>query len=109
MARTATRRQFAASGFGPPVSYEDLTGILDFYAKIDYPSSDGILLPDGFAVAVGTFLYDGAVGAEALRRFATAEHPTAALRNADGHFALVLRRGTRTLLLRDRVARSKSS
>ncbi|MEA2789654.1 MAG: hypothetical protein QOG73_2060, partial [Acetobacteraceae bacterium] len=76
---------------------------LDFYAKIDYPSSDVILLPDGFAIAAGTFLYDGVVGADALRRFAVVEDPTAALRDADGHFALVLRRGARTLVLRDRV------
>jgi hypothetical protein len=103
MAKKVTRQQFAASGFDPPVSYEDSSGILDFYTKIDYPSSDSILLPDGFAIVAGTFLYDGSVGAEALRRFAMADDPNAALSEADGHFALVLRRGTRTLLLRDRV------
>jgi hypothetical protein len=103
MARTVTRAQFVASGFGPPATFENSAGILDCYAKIDYPSCDLILLPDGFAVAAGTFLYDGAVGAEALRRFAAAEDQTAALTEANGHFALVLRRGARTLLLRDRV------
>jgi hypothetical protein len=99
----ATRRQFRASGFGLPTTFEDSAGILDFYGKIDYPSSDSVCLPDGFAIAAGTFLYDGAVGAQALRRFAMAEDINAALGKVDGHFALVLRRGARTLLLRDRV------
>jgi hypothetical protein len=99
--RKATQRQFAASGFGPPTTHDDSAGILDFYAKIDYPSSDAILLADGFAVVAGTFFFGGAVGAEALRLFAKVENPDAALREADGHFALIIRRGTRTMLLRD--------
>jgi hypothetical protein len=102
-ARRATRQQFAASGFNPPIAYDNVDGTLDLYGKINYPSFDHILLPDGFAAAAGTFLYGGAVGAEALRRFATAEDPNAALSEADGHFALILRHGGRTQLLRDRV------
>jgi asparagine synthase (glutamine-hydrolysing) len=101
--RNLTRQQFAASGFGPPATYDDSAGVLDFYAKIDYPSSDAVVLADGFAVVAGTFFYDGAIGAEALRRFAKVENPDAALSEADGHFALILRRGTRTVLLRDSV------
>jgi hypothetical protein len=94
-ASKATRQQFKASGFGPPATFEDPAGILDFYSKIDYPSSDSVCLPDGFVIAAGTFLYGGAVGAEALRRFAMAQDINAALGEADGHFALVLRRGAR--------------
>jgi hypothetical protein len=101
--RKVTRQQFAASGFGPPATYDDPAGVLDFYAKIDYASSDAVMLADGFAVVAGTFCYDGAIGAEALRRFAKAENPDAAAGQADGHFALILRRGARTVLLRDSI------
>jgi len=101
--REATRQQFTASGFGRPVAYDDADGVLDFYPKIKYPCSNSILLPDGFAIVVGTFLYGNAVGAEALRRFTRANDPDAALSDAGGHFVLLLRRGAKTLLLRDRV------
>ena len=100
-ARKVTQRQFAASGFGPPITYDDPAGVLDFYAKINYPSSDAILLVDGFAAVAGTFFYGGAVGAEALRLFAKVRNPDEALSEAGGHFALILRRGTSTVLLRD--------
>jgi hypothetical protein len=99
-----TRRQFAASGFGPPITHDDPAGVLDFYAKIDYPSSDAVILADGFAVVAGTFFYGGEIGAEALRLFAKVEDPETALREAGGHFALILRQGMRTVLLRDSVS-----
>src|SRR5947209_5225822 len=102
-ARRATRQQFTASGFGPPIAYDVGHGVLDFYEKIGYPSVDHIVLPDGFAVVAGTFLYGGAVGAEALRRFATAEDLNDALSRAEGHFAMVLCRHGWARLLRDRV------
>jgi hypothetical protein len=102
-ARQCTRRQFAASGFEFPTLYDTADGVLDVYGKINYPSCDHTVLPDGFAVSAGTLLYRGAVGAEALRRFAESDDPDAALSEADGNFAILLRRGTRTLLLRDQV------
>src|ERR1700712_3997475 len=98
-----TRQQFAASGFAPPTANDTADGVLDVYGKIGYPSCDQVVLPDGFAVAAGTFLYHGAVGMEALRRFAAADDLDSALNAADGNFAVLLRRGSQTLLLRDQI------
>lgn len=100
-----SRQQFAQFGFAAPHSIETATGVIDHYAKIDSPAEDRLLLPNGdFALAVGTFILDGRIGAAALRRLYDSADPHVAVAEARGHFVVVLRRDGATILLRDRLA-----
>jgi hypothetical protein len=101
----SSRRQYAEGGFAAPYSFETSDWVIDHYAKIDYPCNDRLALPDGgFAVAVGTFILDGCLGAAALQRLHDAADPHEAVARARGHFIVVLHRDGRTILLPDRLA-----
>src|SRR5882672_4387682 len=89
--RRRSREQFERSGFSSPVAFETESYAIDYYPKIDYPAQDHVIVPDGnFILAVGTFIYGGRIGADALRVFYEQPDYRKALRSSLGHFLIIL-------------------
>jgi hypothetical protein len=100
--RYKSRKQFRLSGFGPPIAFDTVSFIIDYYPKIDFPGRNYVAFPDGnFVFAVGTFIYRGLIGADALSLFYRQNDFLPELQTAHGHFAIVLRKGGQTFLFKD--------
>jgi asparagine synthase (glutamine-hydrolysing) len=64
--------------------------------------------PGEFGCAVGTFMYDGQIGPEAVRRaFSTFDDDQGLREDCFGHFALLLHRNGKTVLATDRLGAVK--
>jgi len=97
-----SRAHFARTGFSSPITFEDDAYTLDYYGKIQYDAKNYHVFENGdFAVANGTFIYKGKIGADALKAFADEGDHEAQLRNTRGHFVVIIRKNGRTRLYRD--------
>ncbi len=102
--RKTSREQFERSGFSRPVTFETETYAIDYYPKIDYPAQDYVIFPNGnFVFAVGTFIYAGRIGADALKVFYQQTDYRKALLESHGHFLVVLRKAGQTYLFKDPI------
>ena len=98
-----SRTIFASSGFLAPITFDSDCCVIDYYRKLhDYPANNLVTFTNGdFIIAVGTFIFRGLVGEDALKVFFHEQDPAAELGRSRGHFVLILRKNGRTQLLRD--------
>jgi hypothetical protein len=100
--RSKSRAQFERSGFPSAIAFDTDSYILDYYPKIGYPARDYLKFDNGdFLLAVGTFIYRGKIGADALALLYQQANPLDEVRRARGHFLIVLRKDKRTHLFKD--------
>jgi hypothetical protein len=100
----AGRRQFARAGFPAPITIDTGEYTADYYPKLGGDVCNHAAFENGdFIFSAGTFVYDGLVGAAALRSFFQKADHQAELEKACGHFVLFLRKDGKTHLLRDCV------
>lgn len=97
-----SRNQFELSGFSPPTTFETDAYKIDYYGKIEASVGNYVRFDsDNFIFAVGTFIYGGLIGTDALRLFYQQVNHRDALRTSRGHFVVVLRKNNQTYLLHD--------
>jgi hypothetical protein len=100
----ASRRQFARAGFPAPITMDTEEYTADYYPKYGDVVRNHVSFGNGdFIFSAGTFIYEGLAGVPALRRFFEKTDHEAELPLARGHFVLLIRKGGRTSLLRDRL------
>ena len=96
------REQFALGGFNKPITFDFPLFIIDYYPKIMQSAHQYVRFASGdFIFATGAFFYGGRSGEEALKAFHSVEDSLRALESTHGHFAVVLRKNGRTILLTD--------
>ncbi len=100
----ATRDQFHKSGLEGRESVETDKFVFDHYKKNGAASHNLVSLgPNSFIASIGTFIFAGRIGTEALRAFAAAPDQDRALSAAYGHFVLIIRDGDEIRIVRDRL------
>lgn len=104
-ALATSRKQFAQSGFKSPIHFASESYALDYYPKILVPVENYLRFDsNNFILAVGTFIYRGAIGPEALSLFYDQTDYQAELHKARGHYVILMRKDGQTQLLRDPLA-----
>src|SRR5262245_49825322 len=101
----ASRAQFRAAGFSNPTTLECEGGTIDCYPKLHNEPPNIVQFPNGdFVLSVGTFLFKGLLGHEALRLLYEQGDAEKELPNTRGHFVVIMRKNGQTRLLRDPLA-----
>ena len=99
---TKSRQQFQDSGFKSLITFDTASYTIDYYPKIDCEASNCVAFPGGdFIFAVGTFIYRGLIGADALQLFYLQSNYRNELLASHGHYVIVLRKNGRTELFKD--------
>src|SRR5277367_1449230 len=91
---TATRDQFRKSGLEGRESIETDKFVFDHYKKSGAETHNLVNLgPAAFIASIGTFIFAGRIGTDAIRAFAAEPDQDRALSSAYGHFVLIIRNG----------------
>ncbi|MGN6514332.1 MAG: hypothetical protein ACTHLR_00650 [Rhizomicrobium sp.] len=99
-----SRAHFSKAGFKVRNTVESDEYIFDHYPKIESGIDNFVSFPDGdFIFSIGTFIYRGALGKQALLDFHKSSLSLPAPEDMHGHFTLVMRRKGETVLFRDRM------
>lgn len=100
-----SRKHFKNSGFRTPLHFETKSYCIDYYSKIHAPVSNYVQFDDdNFILSVGTFIYRGLIGPDALKLLYAKADQMIELREARGHFVVILRKAGQTHLFRDPLA-----
>ncbi|MBV8651491.1 MAG: hypothetical protein JO255_08495 [Alphaproteobacteria bacterium] len=100
----AARDQFRKSGLDGRETVETDQFVFDHYKKSGAQGHNLVSLgTDAFIASIGTFIFAGRIGIEALQAFAAEPDPERALSAAYGHFVLIVRKGDEIRILRDRL------
>jgi hypothetical protein len=99
-----SRQQFGRAGFQAPVTFDTEHYTIDYYPKIRYEARNHVVFDNGdFIFAAGTFIYNGRIGADALKLFYDRSDHREELAASSGHYVIVLLKGGQTSLFRDRL------
>lgn len=99
------RELFAETGFGAPETLEGPGYSLDIYGKIGGDGPQFLRISENESIAcVGTLIYRGRSGREALAALHAAPQPEDALPECIGHFVILIQRGDSLRILRDGAA-----
>jgi asparagine synthase (glutamine-hydrolysing) len=103
------RAHFAEAGFAPPETVETGAFSLDVYGKIDNAPPQLVRIgPGDFIGCVGTLVYRGSTGPEALAALHAAGDIEAAIEDCFGHFVLIVGKGGEVTIRRDRFAATET-
>ncbi|MGC9272003.1 hypothetical protein [Acidiphilium sp.] len=95
-----TRPHFARAGLTNPATIDTGTILIDHYPKYRHPTPTALHLDNGdHAIAIGTFLFKGRTGPEALRDYLT--HPNPPPEHCRGAYLLLISRNGRITLHAD--------